>query len=165
MANEDHKKRVEAAMGRFFAKQNEQTLKEAQEAEKRPRIKIKRHHGDNPPEWKEQRILANFLDRLPVVWCHVANERNTSPVKGYALKASGVKSGVPDVLCFTPSPKHFKPVAIELKRKKGGRVTENQKQWLEDLEKCGWSARVCKGADEAIEFLRELGFHNEGRKI
>ena len=59
-----------------------------------------------------QKTLARFLDQYGVVWCHVANERQTSikqsrggryySPEGNKLKSMGVKKGVPDVMIFEP---------------------------------------------------------------
>ena len=48
-----------------------------------------------------------------------------------------------------------KLVAVEMKRTKGGVVSESQKKWLEILNAHGIEARVCKGAEEAIDFINE----------
>ncbi len=63
------------------------------------------------------------------------------------LKAEGVKSGVPDL---------FLPVAawrkhgmyIEMKSKKG-KVTRNQRIWIDKLRKEGYQVVVCYSFDEA----------------
>ncbi len=46
-----------------------------------------------------------------------------------------------------------KPVAIEMKRKKGGVTSENQK-WIKTLNEAGTVA--CKGCDAAIEFIKSI---------
>lgn len=75
-------------------------------------------------------------------------------------KRLGVKAGVPDLLIFDPPPTCPDNVgtAIELKRRKGGRVTPEQTDWLNDLKDRGWAVAVCQGATEAIEFLESLGY-------
>lgn len=71
------------------------------------------------------------------------------------LKASGVKAGVPDILCFAPGrgdgiheagPRVG--LAIEMKVKPN-RTTLMQDEWLERLWGCGWRVEVCYSADEA----------------
>ncbi len=47
-------------------------------------------------------------------------------------------------------------VAIEMKRKKGGATSANQKQWIKTLNEAGIQAVVCKGCDEAIEFIESI---------
>jgi len=47
-------------------------------------------------------------------------------------------------------------IAIELKRKKGGKVRKSQKKWLDTLDVLGWLTKVAHGADEAIDWLEEI---------
>ena len=120
-----------------------------------------------PTEEQEQIKLAEYLDWKGYCWCHVPNGGNRNVVTGAKLKRQGVKPGIPDILIFD-SPKRairemvgceikrFKGIVIELKRKKGGQVSKTQKEWLNKLEDRGWLTRVCKGADEAIDWLEEL---------
>ena len=44
---------------------------------------------------------------------------------------------------------------IEMKRKKGGKESSEQKEWREYLISQGYKAVVCKGADEAIAAIKE----------
>ena len=63
------------------------------------------------------------------------------------LKKEGVRKGVPDL--FIPEWQ----IWIEMKRQKGGRLNQEQKEWLDYLEKCGYIVAVCKGFDEAKAFI------------
>ena len=109
----------------------------------------------NPYEEDEQIKLAEYLDMKGYCWCHVPNE-GKHKIQYYAKqKRLGVKKGVPDNFIFDVIDS-YKGIAIELKRKKGGRVSKEQKEWLDKLENRGWLTRVCKGADEAIDWLEEL---------
>jgi hypothetical protein len=66
------------------------------------------------------------------------------------MKAEGVTAGVPDL--FVPSLKAF----IEMKRSKGGQVSETQQDWLSYLKSVGYQTKVCNGKDEAIAFIEEI---------
>lgn len=78
----------------------------------------------------------------------------TTSVKQLARnKKMGVSKGFPDFLVITPK---SGPVFIELKRKKGGRVSKEQTEWLEALKSAGCPCAVCYGAKEAIEFLESF---------
>ncbi len=70
------------------------------------------------------------------------------------LKRTGVKAGVPDMFLPVARNGHH-GLFIELKRRKGGRVSPEQKEWLKALNEQGYRAVVCKGADEAIKELKE----------
>lgn len=117
-----------------------------------------------PTEAQEQKVLAQWLDAIGVLWCHVPNGEERNARVGAKLKAMGVKPGVPDVLIFDPpaelgSDSLFVGTAIELKR--SGRPTHgtrDQEAWLDALWDRGWWTAVCSGAEDAIGFLRSLGY-------
>ena len=113
-----------------------------------------------PTEDQEQAAVAKFLDLIGVTWCHVPNGGARSKATAGRLKAHGVKAGVPDVLIFTPPPKRpgAVGVAIELKRVRGGRLSEEQKHWLEKLSVVGWITGRCNGAGEVIDFCKAMGY-------
>jgi hypothetical protein len=68
------------------------------------------------------------------------------------LKRTGVKPGVPDM--FLPVARGaYHGLYIELKRSKGGRISDEQKQWLKALNDQGYAATVCYGHEEAIQTL------------
>ena len=68
------------------------------------------------------------------------------------LKKTGVKKGVPDL---------FLPVArggahglwVEMKRRKGGKVSPKQRSWIEALEGQGYVCVVAHGSDEACDAI------------
>lgn len=68
------------------------------------------------------------------------------------MKAAGVKAGVPDM---------FLPVArdgchglyIELKRREGGRVSSDQVEWMEALQRQGYCCVLARGWEMAAEAI------------
>lgn len=109
-----------------------------------------------PLETEEQQTVAEYLDFTGLLWLHIPNERKAKPQYIAKLKRLGMKPGAPDILIFVPTPcGNFAGLAIELKRRKGGVVSDNQKEWLQGLRNCEWKAVVCKGADEAIQAIEE----------
>jgi hypothetical protein len=68
------------------------------------------------------------------------------------MKATGYKRGFPDVFVYEPRGP-FHGLAIELKKEKGGRVSQSQKDWKQALEERGFHATVAKGYDMAIDVL------------
>lgn len=68
------------------------------------------------------------------------------------LKKEGVRAGIPD-MCLPVSRNDFAALYIELKRVRGGRISEIQKAKHEALRKAGNLVKVCKGANEAIETI------------
>jgi hypothetical protein len=70
------------------------------------------------------------------------------------LKAAGYKKGFPDVFVYEPRGA-FHGLAIELKKEKGGRVSQSQKEWKQALEERGFKATIAKGYDEAVTILTD----------
>jgi len=116
-----------------------------------------------PTEEQEQRALVAWLRYNGILFTHVPNGGYRTRAEAGIFRALGVSAGVPDVLIFDPPPcvPDRRGVAIELKRSRGGRVTPEQRNWLDALHARGWETMICHGADVAIEYLRRLGY---GRK-
>lgn len=83
---------------------------------------------------------------------HIANEGKRSVQTGSRLKAAGLSSGVPDI-CLPVARGGYNALYIELKRQKGGRLSENQKKWLSELNAAGNLAVRCDGFDEAVRVI------------
>lgn len=113
-----------------------------------------------PRESTDQVAIARYLDYKGILWLHPPNEGKRTPWQGAHLKRQGMKSGAPDILILEPPPGHpgARGVLIELKRESGGVVSEAQLKFFELAEPLGWMCKVCFGADEALGFLREIGW-------
>jgi hypothetical protein len=68
------------------------------------------------------------------------------------MKAEGVKSGVPDI-CLPVARRGCHALYIELKRIEGGKVSDEQKEWIDALQAYGNGATVCKGWTEAKDVI------------
>lgn len=110
-------------------------------------------------ELSEQIVLVTELRKRKILFCSVPNGGFRGKREAVRLKMSGVEKGVPDLLIFDPPPneKEKKGVALELKVA-GGRVSVDQRRWLDLLEKRGWVCLICYGAKEALVKLRGLGY-------
>jgi hypothetical protein len=76
------------------------------------------------------------------------------------LKAEGVSAGFPDIILTCP--RHgYHGLFIEMKVRKGGRVSPEQKEWLDRLRREGYQALVCHGFEEARDALRKYLFEEE----
>ena len=107
-----------------------------------------------PLEEQEQMNFVSWLRVKKIRHIHIANERMCSVVYKKKLKALGTYAGFPDLMIFLPNRTLF----IEMKRsdKRLSRVSKEQSEWLEFLNLLDeGSAKVCYGADEAIEFVKE----------
>lgn len=107
-----------------------------------------------PTEEQEQRVLVQWLTLKGYKFFRVPNETFTrSWNQKRKNTALGVRPGVPDLFVIVND--HL--LAIELKRVRGGVVSEHQKHWNSALNKCeGVRAEVCRGADEALELIEAL---------
>ena len=110
-------------------------------------------HGEGS-EYDIQTGVAQYLDNEHpnVLWCASAGGARTSMNEAKRLKAAGYKKGFPDVFVYEPRGA-FHGLAIELKKEKGGRVSQSQKEWKQALEERGFHATVAKGYDAAIDVL------------
>jgi hypothetical protein len=80
------------------------------------------------------------------------------------MKRAGAIKGFPDLFLpimsgtFSTAPEntlyHFGGLFIELKRRKGGRVSPEQSIIHEMLRRNGYHVEVCRGADAAIEAIK-----------
>lgn len=113
-----------------------------------------------PKESEEQQALFEWAQlqsgRFPELRLlyHVPNGGSRNKAEAARLHAEGVKAGVPD-LCLPVARGGFHGLYIELKRVRGGKASEEQKGWLECLEKQGYCAELCAGWQTAAETIVE----------
>jgi VRR-NUC domain len=106
-----------------------------------------------PLEDDEQRTVVRYCAVKGHRLHHSNNEMYTKSWKQKARsKSLGVSSGFPDLLIIVNN----KLIAIEMKRVKGGVVSDNQREWLQALDACGIPSYVCRGADEAITVIKSF---------
>lgn len=105
-----------------------------------------------PSEHDEQKaFVAWFQLQYPKVRLFaIPNGGDRNPIVAAKLKAEGVSKGVPDI--FIPEWHLF----IEMKRKKGGRLSSEQKDWIAYLESVGYTCHVCKGANAAMSICNDI---------
>lgn len=113
-----------------------------------------------PYESQEQVALFQMLKLLEnkypdLQWAfHVPNGGYRNAREAANFSRQGVKSGVPDIILPLPTKTHH-GLFIELKRQQGGKLSKNQKRWIEALNRFGYKAVVCKGAREALDVILE----------
>ena len=102
-------------------------------------------------EHNEQvRFVAWFRKTYPDVLIFAVPNGATlasGPTQWNWLKSEGATSGVPDLLI--PAWR----IAIEMKRKDGGIVSDAQSQMIDYFNQVGWDAQVCNGFDSAKRFI------------
>ena len=126
-------------------------------------IAKRRTVGEAGPQWQpteEQEqaavfewivLMRNQFPELDLCF-HIANGGLRSKPEAVRFKKIGVKPGVPDL---------FLPVArggwhglfIEMKRQKGGRLSDEQKAWIDALTAEHYLAVRADGAEQACEIL------------
>jgi len=77
----------------------------------------------------------------------IPNGGHRHKVTAMKMKMEGQSKGFPDL--FIPELKLF----IEMKRQKGGVLSQDQKDWIAYLNTIGYDAHVCKGAEAAKELI------------
>lgn len=110
-------------------------------------------------ETQEQKQLIQWCrtdPRLQFLF-HIPNETAGGQSWVIRNRQLGVKPGVPDL--FYPVPLHgYHGLFIELKTEKG-RLSKEQKKWIEALTELGYKCVVAKGwkaaRDALVEYLRE----------
>lgn len=109
-----------------------------------------------PTEYSECQVFHQWLALNHIRHTHIGNESQLGGragiIRGARLKAIGQSKGFPDYLVIVNN----QLIAIEMKRRKGGRLEPEQADWLESLESCGVNNYVCQGAEEAIELVEKL---------
>lgn len=95
-------------------------------------------------EWAEGWLPPEMFDLL---WA-TPNGGHRHAAVAAKLKAEGVKAGVPDIF-YAWSRLGFNGMFIEMKRTKGGTLSDDQKRMIEILRFAGFLVVVCKGCEEA----------------
>ncbi len=103
-------------------------------------------------ETQEQGIVVEYCERWGVEVVHIPNEGKRTLATGRKLVRLGLRSGFPD-LFFPYAKKGFYGLFIEMKRKKGSKVSSAQKKWIATLNKQGYLAVICYGSEEAINVI------------
>lgn len=88
----------------------------------------------------------------------IHNQGHGDAIRGARARAEGVKAGVPDLMLpvpvFVSNELRYLGLFIELKKRKGGVVSSEQKDWLNFLEVSGYYPIVCHGWREAADTIK-----------
>lgn len=107
-----------------------------------------------PTEFEEQCALCDWLDAKRILYYAIPNGGSRHMLEAKNLKRSGTKAGIPDV-CIPVPKKDYGALYIELKRQKGGKVSDYQQDWITDLTIAGNKAVVCYGFEDAKKVIEE----------
>lgn len=108
--------------------------------------------------WAAQPSIRGKYPELKLLH-HIKNETKEGAAQVAIDKRSGVKKGVPD-LCLPVARGGYHGLYIEMKTAKG-RLSPEQKWWLEELNGQQYRAVMCRGWKEAAEVLE--GYLNDNR--
>lgn len=113
-----------------------------------------------PTEAQEQMTLfhglkckAENIPKLKLLY-HVPNGGSRHKAEAGRLRAEGVKAGVPD-LCLPVARGGFHGLYIELKRRRGGRASDLQITWMEELMRQGYCVALCEGWERAADTIMQ----------
>lgn len=88
----------------------------------------------------------------------IPNSGNFDAIRGKLLKNEGLRAGVPDM--FLPvACNNYHGLFIEMKIRKGGKVSPKQKEWMNVLSRQGYKTAVCEGFGEARKTV--MGYYDE----
>ena len=82
---------------------------------------------------------------------HIGNERKATFYMGQIMKRMGILKGASDLFMAWPN-SGYHGLFIEVKSQKG-RLTPHQKEFLKRMQKVGYKAEVCFGANEIINTI------------
>lgn len=109
-------------------------------------------------KWRDARVKSE--PRLRNLFA-IPNGGARDAVTGARLKAEGVRAGVPDLFLAWHIERYhmvgkeiIHGLFIELKTPRG-RLSQPQKECIEDLEDAGYTVAVCRSTQEAIDVIEE----------
>ena len=112
----------------------------------------------NQPEHKEAKALFQWITLMEQfnpeykLFFAVPNGGNRNLKTAVKLKAEGVRAGVSDYLLLVARKPHH-GLVIELKPIKGGRVQDNQQEFLDNAAAQGYRAEVARGWEAAKDII------------
>lgn len=116
---------------------------------------MKKYHILN--EHEEQVALIKWFDlqyKNKFVLFAIPNGGQRNLLVAKKLKAEGVRAGCPDLFLACPC-RDWNGLFIEMKRIKGGVISQNQKEMMKRLESAGYKCLVCNGFVEAKQAIEE----------
>lgn len=103
--------------------------------------------NNTPKEEVEQIKFCTWLTNSNIAHYAIPNGGYRHMVEAVKLKRSGVQRGVPDLCIPIPRGKYH-GLYIEMKRQKGGVLSDGQLYWLTLLRDQGYFAEIANGYEE-----------------
>lgn len=121
-------------------------------AEVKPRVPTEDEEQITLFRWAELMAQTRWPE-LRMLY-HVPNGGYRKKAEAGRFRAMGVKSGVPDVV-LPVARGGYHGLYVEMKRTEGGRVSTEQREWLEALTAQGYKAEVAYGWEEAKDVIEK----------
>lgn len=113
---------------------------------------MRRLKNNTLSERDEQILFIDWLKLHKYRYIVSANGGSRNVIEAKNLKRTGVTSGIPDIFVPHPTKVHH-GFFCEMKNRKSGRLSLEQKNWIEYLTGQGYFACVAHGFDEAAELF------------
>lgn len=109
-------------------------------------------------EHDEQTVFVEWLRLKGLRHNATPNGGHRAAKTSKLLKAEGVVPGFPDITVWPSLGSGLPILFIEMKRSRGGKTSDEQKDWVDYLNQLGPTTKavVCLGAGEAIKLVEEL---------
>lgn len=98
-------------------------------------------------QWASIPVVQTRYPELKLMFA-IPNGGARTGIAGAMMKAEGVKKGVLDILLPVRRGGHS-GLFIEMKRRKRGVVSDDQKRWIGGLEEQGFACAIARGFDDA----------------
>ena len=112
-----------------------------------------------PSESVEQKTLIKWwelyskVSNIPTkLLFHIPNGGKRSVTEATSFVAEGVRAGIPDLMLAIPQ-KSYHGLFIEMKKRKGGVLSELQKEMLITMREQGYAAYMCNGFEVAKHLI------------
>lgn len=109
-------------------------------------------------EHQEQSLVVEQLRLGGYLIASIPNDAPRNVLGHVRAKQRGLTKGAPDLVVFTPTDRAPKGVALEFKKRSGGKEEKEQIEFLAGLRALGWIAEFVHGAPEALFLLSDLGY-------
>lgn len=118
------------------------------------RLKVPTEHIEQKRLMEWWKLAHRGFEVKENMFFAIPNGGDRHAAVGAKLKAEGVRAGIPDMMLAVPRGGHH-GLFIELKRRRGGKVSDAQSTIMEGLAAHGYRCEVCKGWGEAKDKIEE----------
>lgn len=120
---------------------------------KTPQYPVPTEHQEQVALFKWRDLFVFRYTELELLYA-IPNGGHRHKATAVRLKREGVMSGIPDV--HLPIPRgRYGSLYIELKRQRGGVLSQNQKKVIEMLQNAGNRVEICAGCAPAIAVIKD----------